>query len=244
MEDEWTSGFEYEPRDGPGGCCVWEGWLCCCFCFYPCCFMKKRKFMKRLESQSEFYRRYLVSRFPYLTQGMLSAEHFRYMCDDGAGRLVDRMDDFKMLHNLAVVVRHSDHFAPAHSTKEEAARPVEPKLYSSVYLHFYQELYAGAGYLSPVNSAVLTKRRAIQTMRTLLYQSRPSSLLQPCVARIARDIGLTDCEAETDPVISAAMRDLSFIAFKCDTTAPSPEAMIEDYERRHPNGVKSQPTHR
>lgn len=233
MEDEWTAGFEYRLWEGPGGCCVYEGWLCCFFCFYPCCFLKERKFMKRMESQSEFYRRYLVSRFPYLTQGMLSAENFRYMCNPGAGQLMDRIDDFKLLHNLAVIARHSDDF------KQSGRRDVV--LYSSVYHQFSDDVH---GHLIPVSAAVLTKLRAIRTMKTLLYHSRPSSLLQQCVARIARDIGLTDCEAETDPVISAAMRDLSFIAFKCDTTAPSPEAMIEDYERRHPNGVKSQPTHR
>lgn len=79
-------------------------------------------------------------------------------------------------------------------------------------------------------------------MRAYLRHKRPLSELQSCVARIARDIGLTNCDAEPDPVIGAAMRTLSFDAFQCDTQAPSPEAMIEDYERRHPVTVKTSPT--
>lgn len=56
--------------------------------------------------QFDFYRQYLVAHFPYMTESMITYDSVKDLAPTDC--LPSRTDQFKLLHNLAVIARSTE----------------------------------------------------------------------------------------------------------------------------------------
>lgn len=63
----------------------------------------------------------------------------------------------------------------------------------------------------PVNAVLLTEKLSVETLAVCLRQKRPHNPLQAAIARMARELGFTDCDSAKDPDMRVLVRDLSFM---------------------------------